>query len=93
MLYTSFTDKNILVSTARWAQEASPEVTESFSMLLLTDLLMPFEKGLDVLFENIRKVVEDNGTPVLMRFFVSDPANQTESVRKRMVFVYGIIHQ
>ena len=50
MLYTSFTDKNILVSTARWAQEASPEVTESFSMLLLTDLLMPFEKGLDVLF-------------------------------------------
>jgi len=86
MLYTSFTDKNILVNTARWTQEASPEVAESFSMLLLTDLLMPFEKGLDVLFENIRKVVEDNGTPVLMRFFVSDPANQTESVRKRMVF-------
>ena len=55
-------------------------------MLLLTDLLMPFEKGLDVLFENIRKVVEENGTPVLMRFFVSDPANQAESVRKRMVF-------
>ena len=86
MLYTSFTDKNILVNTARWTQEASPEVTESFSMLLLTDLLMPFEKGLDVLFENIRKVVEENGTPVLMRFFVSDPANQAESVRKRMVF-------
>ena len=86
MLYTSFTDKHILVNTARWTQEASPEVAESFSMLLLTDLLMPFEKGLDVLFENIRKVVEDNGTPVLMRFFVSDPANQTESVRKRMVF-------
>jgi len=86
MLYTSFTDKNILVNTARWTQEASPEVAESFSMLLLTDLLMPFEKGLDVLFENIRKVVEENGTPVLMRFFVSDPANQTESVRKRMVF-------
>ena len=86
MLYTSFTDKNILVSTARWAADASSEVAESFSMLLLTDLLMPFEKGLDVLFENIRKVVEENGTPVLMRFFVSDSANQTESVRKRMVF-------
>lgn len=86
MLYTSFTDKNILVSTARWAADASAEVAESFSMLLLTDLLMPFEKGLDVLFENIRKVVEENGTPVLMRFFVSDPANQTKSVRKRMIF-------
>ena len=86
MFYTSFTDKNILVSTARWAADASAEVAESFSMLLLTDLLMPFEEGLDVLFENILKVVEENGTPVLMRFFVSDPANQTESVRKRMVF-------
>ena len=55
-------------------------------MLSLTDPLMPFEKSLDVLFENIHKVVEANGTPVLMRFFVSDPANQTQSVRKRMVF-------
>lgn len=82
MLYTSFTDKNILVSTAGWSSEAS----ESFSMLSLTDPLMPFEKSLDVLFENIHKVVEANGTPVLMRFFVSDPANQTQSVRKRMVF-------
>jgi enamine deaminase RidA (YjgF/YER057c/UK114 family) len=86
MLYTSFTDKNILISTGRWVSDSSDELTESFSMLSLTDPLMPFDKGLDVLFENIRKVVEENGTPVLMRFFVSDPSNQTEAIRSRMVF-------
>ena len=86
MLYTSFTDKNILISTGKWTRDGAADQTESFSVLSLTDLRMPFEKQLDVLMESLQDVVEANGTPVLMRFFVSDPANQTELIRKRMVF-------
>lgn len=86
MLYTSYTDKNIQICTGRWISDGSDEMTESFSVLSLTDTMAPFESQLDVLIDNIHKVVEEGGTPVLMRFFVSDPANQTEAVRKRMVF-------
>ncbi|MBO7436276.1 MAG: hypothetical protein J6T97_00500 [Bacteroidaceae bacterium] len=86
MLYTSFTDKNILISTGKWTRDGAADQTESFSVLSLTDLRMPFEKQLDVLMESLQDVVEANGTPVLMRFFVSDPANQTEIILNRMVF-------
>ena len=86
MLYTSFADKNILVSTGKWALDGADDITESFWVLTLTDRLAPFESQLDVLFMNLRKVVEEGGTPVLMRFFVSDPANQTEAICKRMAF-------
>ena len=86
MLYTSFSDKNILVSTGKWISSEYDDLAESFSVLSLTDVLAPFESQMDVLLENLYKVVEEGGTPVLMRFFVSDPANQTELIRKRMVF-------
>lgn len=86
MLYTSYTGNNILVSTGKWTLGEADEFSESFSILSLTDALAPFESQLDILLENLQKVIEEGGTPVLMRFFVSDPANQTESVRKRMVF-------
>ena len=86
MLYSSYTDKNILVITGKWISDVSDELAESFSMLSVDDFLLPFESQLEMLLGGIHKVVEENGTPVLMRFFVSDPANQTESIRKRMVF-------
>ena len=86
MLYTSFNDKDILISTGKWVQDGAGDKAESFSVLSLTNPLMPFGEQLDVLLENIRKVIVENGTPVLMRFFVSDPANQTEQVRKQIVF-------
>ena len=86
MLYTSYTDKNILVSTGKWTLDGADDITESFSVLTLTDGLASFGSQLDVLLENLHKVVGECGTPVLMRFFVSDPANQTESVRQKIVF-------
>ena len=86
MLYNSYKDNNILVDTGRWVSGSSDEVSESFSILSLTDPMMPFEKGLETLMENMGKVVTDNGTPVLMRFFLSDPANQADLVRERMAF-------
>ena len=86
MLYNSYTDKHILINTGRWISDGSDEVSETFSILLLTDSMMSFEKGLETLMDNIGKVVMENGTPVLMRFFLSDPANQADLVRERMMF-------
>ena len=86
MLYNSITQENILVSTGKWIADESAEWAESFSMLSLIDTMMPFERQLDILIDNIQKVIESDGVPVLMRFFVSDPANQAESIRKKMVF-------
>ena len=86
MLYTSYTDRGIQVNTGRWIQEGSDDIAESFSVLTLTDMLGPFECQLDLLLDSLYKVVGESGTPVLMRFFVSDPANQTKAIRERLVF-------
>jgi len=86
MLYTSYSDRNILIRTGRWIQDGSPDCAESFAILSLADTLMPFDRQLEVLLDNLNKVIEDGGTPVLMRFFLSDPANQTEALRERLVF-------
>lgn len=86
MLYTSYSDSNICISSGRWIKDDATDCAESFAILSLTDTLMPFDRQLDVLLDNLRKVIEEGGTPVLMRFFLSDAANQTESLRERLVF-------
>ena len=86
MLYTSYSDRDILINYGRWIKDDTPDCAESFVILSLTDTLMPFDRQLDVLLDNLRKVIEEGGTPVLMRFFLSDPANQTESLRERLAF-------
>ena len=86
MIYSVCSDSNILIRTGRWAAHSDGCQSESFSMLSLTDPLIPFDKQADVLLDNIRKVVEKEGAPVLMRFFLSDPANQTASLQEHIVF-------
>lgn len=86
MLYTSYSDSNICISSGRWIKDDATDCAESFAILSLTDTLMPFDSQLDLLLDNLRKVIEEGGTPVLMRFFLSDPANQTESLRERLAF-------
>lgn len=86
MLYSIYSDKGIQVRTGKWSQEESGPVVESFTVLTLTDSLQPYENQLEVLLQKLHDVVEANGTPVLMRFFVSDPANQTALLRERLVF-------
>ena len=86
MLYSTYSDKGIQVRTGKWSQEESGSVVESFTVLTLTDSLQPYENQLEVLLQKLHDVVETNGTPVLMRFFVSDPANQTALLRERLVF-------
>ena len=84
MLYTSFSDKDIQIQTGIWTAGGDNSQAESFAVLSLTDMLMPFSNQLDLLVDNLRKVVDKEGTPVLMRFFLSDPANQSALLRERI---------
>ena len=86
MLYSTYSDNNIVIRTSEWSPEGDLHVTESFSVLTLTDAMMPFQDQLDLLLSQTAKVVETQGTPVLMRFFLSDPANQTQLLCERLVF-------
>ena len=86
MDYTISSERDILIRTGRWSAENGILQAESFSMLSLTNPMMPFTAQMDILLDNIHRVISENGTPVLMRFFVSDPANQADSVRKQIVF-------
>lgn len=86
MLYSSYSDNNILIQTGKWSPEGAEHITESFTVLTLTDTLMSFNSQTDELLSNVRKVVETNGTPVFMRFFLSDPSNQTAGLKERLVF-------
>lgn len=87
MLYSCFSDKEINISTSKWfaGGGVGPQV-ESFSSLTLSDPFIPFDSQLDCLMKNLRNVADSEGTPVFMRFFLSDPANQAEALRRRMEY-------
>ena len=84
MLYTTYSDNKVLIRTGRWFADSSKRQVESFAVLMLTDCLMPFQDQLQVLLDNIRKTVKEEGTVVLMRFFLSDPANQSAALSERI---------
>lgn len=86
MQYSSYSDSNALIYTARWISGADQCLRESFSMLSLADPMIPFGGQVEVLLDNIHKLVGQEGTPVLMRFFLSDPANQTVVLTERLAF-------
>jgi len=84
MQYSSYSGKDILIQTAKWFTDGCTCQTESLSVLSLTDTFMPIGSQIDTLLENLKKVVETEGTPVFMRFFLSDPANQESMLLKRL---------
>lgn len=86
MRYTTYSDRNILIKTGKWSSEGGKRQAESFSVLTLKDTMMPFEGQLDIILDNIGKVVEKGGVPTFIRFFLSDPVNQAPMVRKRIAF-------
>lgn len=84
MVYSTYSDSGILVRTGRWTAGSDGCFLESFSILTLTDTVMPFRNQLDLILAHAHKVVDAEGTPVLVRFFLSDPANQTAVLCERM---------
>lgn len=86
MLYSSYTDKEILVRTGRWSAGDADGGAESFAVITVTDSFIPFSTQAELVLEHIHKLIETEGAPVLMRFFLSDPANQTAVLRERIAF-------
>lgn len=83
MLYSEYSAKSILCQTSKWFAHAPESQFESFSVLSLTNALMPAGSQIDLMVESLRKVIETEGTPVFIRFFLSDPANQEALLRER----------
>lgn len=86
MLYTSLTERDILIRTGRFQPDGGAGHAESFSVLTPTDALEPFEVQLELLVDNIRKLITAEGSSVMIRFFLSDPANQSVMLRERFDF-------
>ena len=59
---------------------------DSFSALILNDPLMPFDKQLECLMQNLQDVIRTDGPAVFIRFFLSDPANQAVLIRKHLAY-------
>lgn len=86
MLYTSYSANNTLIQTGKWSADGDRRCPESFSVITMCNAMMPFGRQLDEILAQIRRIVEEQGTPVFMRFFLSDPANQEALLRGRLDF-------
>lgn len=86
MLYTSYSGNNTLIRTGKWLTEGGKRQMESFSVITLCDAVMPFGEQLEVMLAGIRRTIQEQGTPVFVRFFLSDPANQEAALRGKLVF-------
>ena len=85
MLYTSFSNNEILIRTSRLgAENCGDSHVESLNVLSVNDAFLPFEQQLALILQYIGQVTECEGVPVFMRFFLSDPANQASFLRKRL---------
>lgn len=87
MLYSRYSDKKIYILTSMWfADGGEGRQIDSFSSLTINDPYMTFDSQLDCLMLNLKEVTDSEGRPVFIRFFLSDPANQAETLRSRMQF-------
>lgn len=83
MQYNSHRDGNILIQTSGCLDSEGINL-ESCSMLSLTEPLVSFAEQMELLLDNLRRVISAGGTPVFVRFFLSDPANQAAVLHSRL---------
>ena len=69
--------------TGRWIAGDGGFTAESLAVLTLSDPFMSFGDQVDALLGTLHGILNSEGTPVLVRFFLSDPANQTALLRER----------
>lgn len=86
MVYRSESEKCVLVRTGRWQSGADAHEWESLSVLSVTDAGLTYDARQDAMRCALHKVIESEGTPVMIRFFLSDPANQTDVLRGSLDF-------
>jgi enamine deaminase RidA (YjgF/YER057c/UK114 family) len=87
-------NKQGTVNTEIFKQQAASGVTEYHAVLHGTDPTRPWAEQLAALREAYRQLVEDElpqAHPVFHRFYVSDAANQTETLQAAFAGVSGAI--
>lgn len=82
----SFSDGNIRVTTGRWHSLADAGRRESFSVLSVDDAHMPSDEQTRALTAAIGRLKEVEGVPVMIRFFMSDPAAEPDALSGRLGF-------
>ena len=81
MNYDIIRNESVITRTG-WIK--NNDCPESCSMITVTDPMLPFAEQLDQILKAVRSLSLSAGIPVFMRFFLSDPANQTALLRERM---------
>ena len=84
MEYSSFSDGKIKVATGRWQSASGVSQTESFSVLTVADCAMSFACQLEALLASVSRLMKIEGVPVLMRFMLSNPAEQVEELKAHL---------
>lgn len=84
MVYHSFTQNNIRISTGRWQSAADARKSESFSIFSVTDAGMAFRDQMDALLGAVCSHAQTEGTPVFMRIMLSDPAVQLAELQRSL---------
>lgn len=87
MFYSSYKSNDILIRTGKFESGAGQGCpVESLTVLTVGNAFMSFEAQLEAILDGLHQVTAVQGTLVFMRFFLSDPANQAESLRKRLQY-------
>lgn len=76
--------EHVRVDSAAWGRMQGPD--ESFTMFRITNLTLPFHEQAELLFRLLEyRYVQKEGrqTPVFVRFFLSDAANQEQDLLDR----------
>ena len=81
MNYDIIRTESVLIRTG-WFK--SNDCLESCSMITVTDPMLPFTRQLELVLKALKSLPVSAGVPVFMRFFLSDPANQTVLLRECM---------
>ena len=87
MVYSSYYVKEIQTRVGTFVSDAGyGGPVESLSVLTVDNPFLSFEEQLEAILSNLHDVVEGEGTPVFMRFFLSDPANQADVLKNHLSY-------
>lgn len=91
MVFSTNCYDRTLVSTRCFCDDIlKQECVESCSIVSVTDSTLSFEQQLECLMEAVHALQEQGMSTVFMRIFLSDPANQTESLAQYMDQKYPV---
>ena len=88
MLFSSYYGNGVLTRVGKFNSGTAEGCSaESLSVLTVDNAFLSFQEQLELVLNSLQGLTDGKGTPVFMRFFLSDPANQAEVLRKRLKYV------